>query len=303
MLKKLLPLYKNSILVKAKPEHPSIDYYFFFDEVESEWIGILKSEITEKEVNLLKTIYKLWEVQSPFAISREAARWHEFIINDGHPPKGYQEGMFRFIHFSITDDRLDQMEIESALKGFFTEEGVIIWESSSNGAVIEEKKNAVLSEKEMISLSDALESDFYIKASFYIGKFHLLSNELPLLYKREKEYFSFGLNQLKPEKIFTLERVFPAYTAFKLPDEIIERLNNEIMGIFTEDPELYSTIKVFLENNSNASVTAKKLYIHRNTLQYRIDKFLEKTGIGLKDFHGAFTVFLACLLFELESRK
>ena len=57
---------------------------------------------------------------------------------------------------------------------------------------------------------------------------------------------------------------------------------------------MYATIKVFLENNLNASLTAKKLYIHRNTLQYRIDKFIDKTGIQLKDFYGAFTVFLAC---------
>jgi DNA-binding PucR family transcriptional regulator len=66
---------------------------------------------------------------------------------------------------------------------------------------------------------------------------------------------------------------------------------------------MYSSIKVFLENNLNASLTAKKLYIHRNTLQYRIDKFIDKTGIQLKDFYGAYTVFLACLLFEQSQKK
>jgi hypothetical protein len=300
MLKKLLPLYKNSFLLNAIPEHPSTDYYFFFDELENEWIGILKTEINEPEVNLLKTLYKLWEVETPMVISKEAAGWYDFILNNGHPPTAYSGGSFRFIQFSITDDGLDQMEIESALKGFFTEDVVIIWENKCIGAVIEDKKNAVLTEKELISLSDTLESDFYIRASFYIGKFHSLSVELPQFYQQEKEYFSFGIHQLKPERIFTFERVFPAYSTFKLPEDVIERLNKEITGIFNEDPEMFSTIKIFLENNLNASVTAKKLYIHRNTLQYRIDKFVEKTGIGLKDFYGAFTVFLACLLFELK---
>jgi hypothetical protein len=302
MLKKLLPLYKNSKLLKNKPENPSHDYYYFFDETEKEWIGIPTSGIDDKEVNLLKTLYRYLENQNPIMLSREAAGWHEFIFHNGLPPAVPSGSLFRFVQFSITDDRIDQFEIESALKGFFTEDAVIIWENNGIGAVIEEKKNAVLSEKELISLSDTLESDFYIKASFYIGKFYSLSNELPQKIKQEQEYFSFGIKQLKPENIFTFERVFPAYTAFKLPSDIIQRLTNEITEIFEEDPEMYSTIKIFLENNLNASVTAKKLYIHRNTLQYRIDKFVEKTGIGLKDFYGAFTVFLACLLFELESK-
>jgi DNA-binding PucR family transcriptional regulator len=86
--------------------------------------------------------------------------------------------------------------------------------------------------------------------------------------------------------------------AYNLPKELSEKLFLELEDVFQEDPEMFVTIRTFLENNLNASVTAKKLYIHRNTLQYRVDKFTEKTGIGLKDFYGAFTVFLACLLFE-----
>jgi DNA-binding PucR family transcriptional regulator len=88
--------------------------------------------------------------------------------------------------------------------------------------------------------------------------------------------------------------------AFSLPESIKDKVKLELSTVFTEDPELFTTIKVFLENNLNASLTAKKLYIHRNTLQYRIDKFIEKTGVQLKDFYGAFTVFLACLLFEQD---
>jgi DNA-binding PucR family transcriptional regulator len=80
-------------------------------------------------------------------------------------------------------------------------------------------------------------------------------------------------------------------------------VKQELNEAFLDDPEMFSTIKVFLENNLNASMTAKKLFIHRNTLQYRIDKFVEKTGIQLKDFYGAFTVFLACILFEQEKKK
>jgi DNA-binding PucR family transcriptional regulator len=115
---------------------------------------------------------------------------------------------------------------------------------------------------------------------------------------QEKEYFEFAKENLERTNILTFEKVFPAFVAFNLPEYMKEKIKMELSSVFTEDPELYTTIKVFLENNLNASLTAKKLYIHRNTLQYRIDKFIDKTGVQLKDFYGAFTVLLACLLFE-----
>lgn len=117
-------------------------------------------------------------------------------------------------------------------------------------------------------------------------------------FHQEKEYFEFAKKNLTSTNIITFEKIFPAFVAFNLPDDIKDKVNSELSSVFLEDPELYTTIKVFLENNLNASLTAKKLFIHRNTLQYRIDKFIDKTGVQLKDFYGAFTVFLACLLFE-----
>jgi DNA-binding PucR family transcriptional regulator len=153
-------------------------------------------------------------------------------------------------------------------------------------------------------MTETLESDFYVKISFFVGKFNPFSNQLRSKFLQEKEYFSFGIaNLINQLNIFTFERIFPAYLGYHLPPEIKQKVMQVLFGVFCDDQELYATIKVFLENNLNASLTAKKLYIHRNTLQYRIDKFIDKSGIQLKDFYGAFTVFLACLLFEQSLEK
>ncbi|WP_312472394.1 helix-turn-helix domain-containing protein [Neobacillus sp.] len=297
MLRKLLSIYENSILFPNQPENPSEQLYIFCNDEENEWIGIPKTDISEKELTLLKTIYQLVEVQTSFYLSSKSG-WSEFLFFDGPLPP-YDSGThFRFIQFQISSHDANQFEIESALKGFFTEEVTIIWESSSRGIVIEEKNLISLSEDELISMSETFESDFYVKISFFIGKLHPFSHQLRSQLLREKEYFTFGITNLGNPNIFTFERVFPAYLANQLPEELKQKVNQEVVEIFHDDQEMFSTIKFFLENNLNASLTAKKLYIHRNTLQYRIDKFSEKTGIGLKDFYGAFTVFLACLLFE-----
>ena len=51
--------------------------------------------------------------------------------------------------------------------------------------------------------------------------------------------------------------------------------------------EVIHTIKEFIMNNMNSSVSAKKLYMHRNTLNYRVDNFIETTKINVKTFKGA----------------
>lgn len=298
MLKKLLSIYENSILFPDKPVNPSEQFYFFYNEIGNEWIGIPKAVVTEKELTLLKTMFQLIEFQIP-ANNSTAKGWDTYLLSEGPLPAYKPETIFRFIQFKFNSDDTNQIEIESALKGFFTEDINIIWENNSRGIVIEEGNAIALTEEELISMTETLESDFYVKVSFFIGKFNPFSNHLRSKFLQEKEYFSFGIEKLITHlNIFTFERIFPAYLAYHLPPEIKGRVLQVILRVFNDDQELYSTIKVFLENNLNASLTAKKLYIHRNTLQYRIDKFIDKSGIQLKDFYGAFTVFLACILFE-----
>ncbi|MFF2446285.1 PucR family transcriptional regulator [Neobacillus sp. NPDC058068] len=297
MLSKLLSIYENAIMFLNQPENPADQLYILCNEAENEWIGIPKTDVSEKELNLLKTIFKLVEVQTT-ANHSASNGWYEFLFSNGPLPSYPSETSFRLIQFHMSSDDANQIEMESALKGFFTEDVLIIWENGSRGIVIEEKTQISLSEEELISMSETLESDFYVKISFFIGKLHSFTLELREKFRQEQEYFSFGMNNLVNPHIFTFERVFPAFLAHHLPEELKHKVNQEVIELFQDDPELFSTVKIFLENNLNASLTAKRLYIHRNTLQYRIDKFCEKTGIGLKDFHGAFTVFLACLLFE-----
>ncbi|MEH7377865.1 PucR family transcriptional regulator [Neobacillus drentensis] len=303
MLKKLLSIYDNSILFPDKPVNPSEQFYIFYNEIENEWIAIPKAVVTEKELTLLKTIYQLVEYKNP-ASNSAAKGWDTYLLLDGPLPTCKPETYLRFIQFQFNSDDTNQSEIESALKGFFSEEVIVIWENSNRGIVIEAGSAIALTEEDLISMTETLESDFYVKISIFFGKFHPFSNQLRAKYLQEKEYFSFGIaNLVNHLNIFTFERVFPAYLAYHLPADLKQMVNQVIFGVFNEDTEMYSTIKVFLENNLNASLTAKKLYIHRNTLQYRIDKFIDKSGIQLKDFYGAFTVFLACLLFEQSLEK
>lgn len=292
-----MSFYKDSVLYTTHPLNISDQFYLFYDDSEKNWLAIPQKNITEKELNLLQVLYEEVKMTS-MPLNTLSRKWYEFLLLSGSIPTISSESHVRFIQFHIKGHGIDQLEIESAIKGFFSDEIQIIWEDVHNGIVIEERRKFALSESELTSIADTLESDFYMKISFYIGKLYPFSSHLRTQFQQEKEYFDFAKKNLTSTNIITFEKVFPAFVAYNLPDHIKDKVNTELSTVFSEDPELYTTIKVFLENNLNASLTAKKLYIHRNTLQYRIDKFIDKTGVQLKDFYGAFTVFLACLLFE-----
>ena len=62
------------------------------------------------------------------------------------------------------------------------------------------------------------------------------------------------------------------------------------------DDEVLNTINKFFENNLNVSETSRQLYIHRNTLVYRLDKLQKQTGLDLRVFEDAITFKIALMV-------
>ncbi|MNW39502.1 Purine catabolism regulatory protein [compost metagenome] len=69
-----------------------------------------------------------------------------------------------------------------------------------------------------------------------------------------------------------------------------------------EDEETLTTLDTFFQLDCNVSETAKRLYIHRNTLIYRIDKFKQETGLDVRTFQDAVLVKLKLLLYKVTKR-
>ena len=62
------------------------------------------------------------------------------------------------------------------------------------------------------------------------------------------------------------------------------------------DDETLTTINKFFENSLNVSETSRQLYIHRNTLVYRLDKLQKSTGLDLRVFEDAITFKIALMV-------
>lgn len=91
---------------------------------------------------------------------------------------------------------------------------------------------------------------------------------------------------------------------YSIPDNQRSKFVEEI-GRHSEllkDEETRTTMQTFFQMDCNVSETAKRLYIHRNTLLYRIDKFKQETGLDVRSFQDAVLVKLGLLLYKLTKR-
>ena len=107
-------------------------------------------------------------------------------------------------------------------------------------------------------------------------------------------------------KIFFSERSVIAYSAlgigrliYQLPIPLCKMFIREIFEGKSPDDfdeETLTTINKFFENNLNVSETSRQLYIHRNTLVYRLDKLQKSTGLDLRVFEDAITFKIAIMV-------
>ncbi|MBN2541028.1 MAG: helix-turn-helix domain-containing protein [Bacilli bacterium] len=91
------------------------------------------------------------------------------------------------------------------------------------------------------------------------------------------------LPQLNP-KIYTITSLIQELVVMGKWD-LIKKLKNYYYSQFNS--ETIETILGFIDQNLNATKTAKALFMHRNTLNYRLDNFIQKTEIDVRSFFGA----------------
>ena len=107
-------------------------------------------------------------------------------------------------------------------------------------------------------------------------------------------------------KIFYAEKNVIAYSTlgigrliYQLPINLCRIFIDEIFGdesLIDLDDETLTTINKFFENNLNVSETSRQLFVHRNTLVYRIEKLQKSTGLDLRNFDDALTFKIALMV-------
>lgn len=269
--------------------------YRWFKLKEGPIIGIEKQELDEKTEETLSIFL---EQYAPDAIHlTESERlWHSLIFqrqnaDDIKTMQPLPEGPYEIVLFHLKETMEEKTEFEEAVKSLFPAPITLLWENNQNGLLIFSGTDMVEETSLFHDIVNTLISDFYTDVSFYIGKKFKNINLAHVQYEWGKKAFQSVRKSLPEHQVYYLYHAVP----YLFLEEVPADLSKKLLDFLPDEEELIGTVKMYLESNMNLSLASKRLYMHRNTVQYRIDKFIEKTGIDVKDFHGAITAYLAIL--------
>ncbi len=118
---------------------------------------------------------------------------------------------------------------------------------------------------------------------------------------------------LEVGKVFDIEKPVMSYEnlgigrlIYQLPTTLCEIFLGEVFkkgSLESLDRETLMTVQSFFENNLNVSETSRKLFVHRNTLVYRLEKIRKLTGLDLREFDHAVTFKVALMVKKYLSSK
>ena len=164
---------------------------------------------------------------------------------------------------------------------------------------VEEDCSAEDLEKEAEALLNQAQNEYGAKILIGVSSIVEKLKDLAKAYKEARIALEVG-------KVFDIERPVMSYEnlgigrlIYQLPTTLCDIFLQEVFkkgSLESLDRETLMTVQSFFENNLNVSETSRKLFVHRNTLVYRLEKIRKLTGLDLREFDHAVTFKVALMV-------
>lgn len=194
---------------------------------------------------------------------------------------------------SIDGSKYEALNI---LKSFYSDKESICMLYGQDLLVIGEFNNRI---EEANIIKEVLQNKLYCKCYISYAKVSFTIEEVKNSYKEAKAAMSLGKKYLLKQEIYNYEDMIFE----KAVSGINQKIKVEYLIEFKDkfdifDEETLNTIEEFMKCNLNISDAAKSLYIHRNTLIYRLDKIFKDTGYDIRNFKEATIFNIAFLIWK-----
>lgn len=200
-------------------------------------------------------------------------------------------------------DKADVTSVEILQKMFHDRQhDFVISVSETDIAVVKEitaNTEAKDLHKIALAIEQAIASELSIKTVIGIGTPAMHLRELADRYKEAQVAIDVGKVFETEKTIINYENLGIGRIIYQLPTTLCEMFLSEIFKkspIDSLDKETLDIITKFFENNLNISETSRKLFVHRNTLVYRLGKIKKMTGLDLREFDQAIVFKVALMV-------
>ena len=154
-------------------------------------------------------------------------------------------------------------------------------------------------EKMAANIVTTLNNEYYAKVAIGISTVVDNIKDLARAYKEAQVALDVGKVFETEKNIISYENLGIGRLIYQLPTTMCEMFLQEVFkkgSLDSLDKETLMTIQCFFENNLNVSETSRKLFVHRNTLVYRLEKIRKLTGLDLREFEHAITFKVALMV-------
>ena len=149
------------------------------------------------------------------------------------------------------------------------------------------------------AIIDTLNTELMVKAQIGIGSVVDNIRDIGRSFKEAQTALQIGSIFDSDKAIIDYNNLGIGRLIYQLPTTMCRLFLKEVFkkgSLESLDQETLLTIQKFFENNLNVSETSRQLYVHRNTLVYRLDKIQKTTGLDLRKFDDAITFKVSLLV-------
>ncbi len=185
----------------------------------------------------------------------------------------------------------------------------VIRMSDTEIVIVKELKTIIETEvldKLGFSIVDTLKGEFFIDATVGISDIAENVSGLARAFKEAQTAIEVGKIFETDSSVINYANLGIARLIYHLPMTLCRMYMDEVFKSGTIDSldyETLFTIQKFFENNLNVSETSRKLFVHRNTLVYRLDKIKKLTGLDLREFENAIVFKVALMVHKYLEEK
>ncbi|MBS6395951.1 MAG: helix-turn-helix domain-containing protein [Clostridiales bacterium] len=195
-------------------------------------------------------------------------------------------------------------DIQMILKGIFanrTEDFVTPMEE--HGVVVvhrlEEREGEIQVQELAHVLADTVSAETLCRVRTACGTIARSLREVSRSYKEAKMALEVAEIFYASKTVITYEELGIGRLIYQLPTPLCQMFLKEVFGEFdpeTLDEETLTTVYQFMENSLNLSETSRQLFVHRNTLVYRLEKLQKTLGLDIRRFEDAMTFKVAMMV-------
>ncbi len=233
------------------------------------YLCIDTTDLAPRELALLELLTK-----APVTPT-QTDHWTNFLLGKTHTAPTCSATRFQLIHFQVrfTDDNQTHPDWLAALGDLFNDVGHAAFTNDHQGYLMLTTPLSLDDQADLKGLLALLDNDFYTNTHILIGSHHDDLSALPAAFALERQLFERQHHQ----PVTTLSTSLLPYLLTAHRQEL-DVLTND----FLSAPDNQQLITALYHTQGNVRQAAAHLFIHRNTLLYRIDKFERTSGFNLK---------------------